>query len=58
MLLAEMDILSAPWGDLIALGELIHMVRDVSTSPLCVTAYRTVLVALMKWIVDLVSPSF
>ena len=48
MLFAEMGMLSVPWGDLIALGELIHLVRGVSTSPLCVMAIGTVLVAPMR----------
>ena len=43
-----MGMLSVPWGNLIALGELIHLVRGVSTSPSCVMATRTVLVELMR----------
>ena len=48
MLFVGKERLSAPWEDLIVLGDLIHLVRDVSMSPLCVMVYRTVLVALMK----------
>ena len=58
ILVAEMDPFSAPRGDLIALGKSIHWVRGVSMSPLCVMAIGTVLMALMKWTVELVSPLF
>ena len=58
MLFAEMGMLSVPWGDLIALGELIHLVRGVSTSLLCVMAIGTVLEALMRGtVLDPVRPS-
>ena len=57
MLFAEMERLSVPLEGLVYLGGLIHSVEGVSTSPLCVTVYKTVLVALMKWTVDSVRPS-
>ena len=44
----KMERLSVPLEGLVDLGGLIHLVRGVSTSPLCVMVYRTVLVALMK----------
>ena len=53
----KMERLLAPLEGLVALGGLIHSVEGVSTSPLCVMVYRTVLVALMKWTVDSVRPS-
>ena len=43
-----MERLLVPLEGLVDLGGLIHLVKGVSTSPLCVMVYRTVLVALMK----------
>ena len=48
ILFAEVEMLSAPWGELVYLSSLTCTVRGVSTSPLCVMVYRTVLVAPMK----------
>ena len=43
-----MERLLVPVEGLVDLGGLIHLVEGVSTSPLCVMVYRTVLVTLMK----------
>ena len=51
ILFAEVEMLFVLWGELKYLDRLMYMVRGVSMSPLCVTAYRTVWVALMKWTV-------
>ena len=44
----KMKRLPAPLEGLIDLGGLIQLVEGVSTSPLCVMVYGTVVVALMK----------
>ena len=44
----KLEKLLAPMEGLVDLGGLIHLIEGVSTSPLCVIAIRTVLVALMK----------
>ena len=43
-----MERFPVPLEGLVDLGGLIHSVEGVSTSPLCVMVYRTVLVAQMK----------